>query len=63
MIENPMVLPERRFDNQMAYVSPKPKCGCGRIAVYSVYEDKQPHCKLCVYDAIDCDEQILVGRL
>lgn len=39
------------------------RCGCGRPAMYEVYEDKQPHCDLCHDDAISTDQQVLVRRL
>ena len=62
-MENPMLLPEKRFDNQITYVSPKTRCGCGRIAKYEVYEDFQPHCQMCHDEATSGKTKVLVRRL
>jgi hypothetical protein len=66
MLENAAVQAQERHNNRrmtFPFATPATLCGCGRVAIYAVYEDKQPHCKLCVYDAMDSDEQILVGRI
>lgn len=39
------------------------KCGCGREAKYIVYEIKQPHCQMCLEEALETNGQILVGRM
>lgn len=39
------------------------KCGCGREAKYELYETKQPHCLICLDEALEIDGQILVGML
>ncbi|WP_162830538.1 hypothetical protein [Paenibacillus senegalensis] len=38
-------------------------CGCGGFAEYEVYEDKQPHCKACMHDAVDNDIPVLVRKI
>ena len=38
-------------------------CGKGKKAIYEVYEDKQPHCELCLKQALECEHQILVRRI
>lgn len=40
-----------------------PACGCGHDAEYLVYEDKQPHCRACMLDALDCDAQVMVNKI
>lgn len=39
------------------------RCGCGRKAEYEVYQDRQPHCKECMEDAIDCTVPVLVRKI
>ncbi|MCG7406742.1 hypothetical protein MH117_04870 [Paenibacillus sp. ACRRX] len=39
-----------------------PKCGCGRLAEYQIYEDEQPHCEQCMKDAIECSEFVMVRK-
>lgn len=36
------------------------RCGCGRLAEYEVYEHREPHCKACMLEAIDCSVPVLV---
>lgn len=36
------------------------ECGCGRPAEYEVYEHREPHCKACMLEAIDCSVPVLV---
>lgn len=38
-------------------------CGCGRPAQFEVYEDRQPHCSICMLDAVDCEHQVLVRKI
>ena len=37
-------------------------CGCGKPALYEVYEDRQPHCRDCMLDAADNEIYIEVRR-
>lgn len=30
-----------------------PTCGCGAPAEYEVYEHREPHCRVCMLDAVD----------
>lgn len=38
-------------------------CGCGKEAKWEVYEHREPHCTLCMLEAVDCREWIPVRRL
>lgn len=38
-------------------------CGCGKEAKWEVYEHREPHCTLCMLEAIDCRLWIPVRRL
>jgi hypothetical protein len=39
------------------------ECGCGKEAKWEVYEHREPHCTLCMLEAVDCREWIPVRRL
>lgn len=39
-----------------------PRCGCGRLAEYEVYEDRQPHCEEHMKEATECAEPVLVRK-
>lgn len=65
-IENPMltaVIPLKRPEKEEKVESSIIKCGCGKPATYEVYEDGQPHCDSCFYEAMDDKTFIQVRRL
>ncbi len=39
------------------------KCGCGNNADYAVYEKREPHCLICMMEAVDTPIAILVRTL
>ena len=40
----------------------QPRCGCGALAEYMVYEFEQPHCKNCMLEAIECEVSVTVRK-
>lgn len=42
---------------------PAPRCGCGRLAEFEVYEHHEPHCRTCMLEAVDCSVSVLVRRM
>lgn len=40
-----------------------PICGCGAPAEYELYEHREPHCKRCMLEAVDCSTYVMVRRL
>lgn len=39
------------------------KCGCGNFADYAVYEKRDPHCLICMMEAVDTPIAIPVRTL
>lgn len=39
------------------------RCGCGKPAEFEVYENQQPHCRNCAYEAIDSMTFVVVRRI
>lgn len=39
------------------------RCGCGKPALYEVYEHQEPHCQTCFDDALDNKCLILARRI
>lgn len=38
-------------------------CGCDKPAEYEVYEDRQPHCRNCMLEAVDNETFVIVRRI
>jgi hypothetical protein len=60
-IENRMLTPVFTFKPK----SPAPtytRCGCGKPALYEVYEHHEPHCRGCMLEAVDCSTFVQVRR-
>lgn len=63
-VENPILTPLFPFRSpSKAPVISYTRCGCGKPAVYEVYEDRQPHCTSCFDEAADTKSGVLVRRL
>lgn len=54
---------KRRFPQIYTFQPPAPKCGCGRLAEFEVYDHHEPHCRTCMLDAVDCSVPVLVKRI
>lgn len=63
-IENPITLPKftfkRPYQEPNSFVGLTCEC-CDRQAVYRV--NGAPHCKLCMYDAIDSEVEVRVRTI
>lgn len=53
---------KHKFPKVNMFRPPLGVCGCGKPAMYEVYEDRQPHCKECMLDAVDNSVFIEVRR-
>jgi hypothetical protein len=62
-IENGMLRPQPKWPYYPPVQEEVNTCGCGAVAEWEVYKDKQMHCQMCFEDATSCDEQVLVRRI
>ncbi|WP_054954988.1 hypothetical protein [Paenibacillus dakarensis] len=63
-VENRILTPIYPFRQKEVKHEPTyTRCGCGKPAIYEVYEDHQPHCRSCMLEAVDCNIFTPVRRL
>ena len=62
-IENPVLTPVFTFKKPKKHQPTYNRCGCGKPALYEVYEHHEPHCRGCMLDAVDCNTFVQVRRL
>jgi len=54
----------KRFPTIYTFKRPKEAtCGCGAEAEYEVYEHREPHCRRCMLEAVDCATFVVVRRI